>query len=64
MPLKSFLISLEAAFFVVQSVAKRQGVKTTMQQISDLVNMAKADALDAMGENRAALELTERYLGV
>jgi len=33
-----------------------------MQQISYLVDMAKAEALDAMGEDREDLELVERYL--
>jgi hypothetical protein len=43
--------------------ALRQGDgKAVMQQISDLVNMAKAEALDAMGEHRAATELVERNL--
>jgi len=36
--------------------------KTIMQQISDLVNMAKADALDAMGEYRGTTELVEWHL--
>ena len=45
--------------------AFRQGDgKSVTQQISDLVNMAKADALDAVGEERAATELVERFLGV
>jgi hypothetical protein len=35
-----------------------------MQRISYLVDMAKAAALDAMGENRAAVELIERHLGI
>jgi len=30
--------------------------KTVMQQISELVTMAKADALDAVGGHRAATE--------
>jgi hypothetical protein len=34
------------------------------EKISDLVNMAKAEALDAMGEHRAATELVERHVGV
>jgi len=38
--------------------------KAVAQQISDLVDMAKAEALDAMGEDRAALELADRYLDV
>ena len=45
--------------------ALRQGdSKAVMQQISDLVNMAKADALDAGGEDQAATELLERFLEV
>ena len=45
--------------------AFRQGDgKAVMQQISDLVNMAKADALDAMGEHRAALEWPTRTVGL
>ena len=43
--------------------AFRQGAgKAVMQQIAYLVDMAKAEALDAMGEDREALELVERYL--
>jgi len=38
--------------------------KTVMQQISDLVNMAKADALDAVGEHQAATELIQRSLEI
>lgn len=38
--------------------------KAAVQQISYLVDMARADALDAMGEDRAALEMVERYLEV
>ena len=45
--------------------AIRQGVgNAVMQQISNLVNMAKADALDAVGEHQAATELVERYIEV
>ncbi len=43
--------------------AFRQGAgKAVMPQISYLVDMAKADALDAVGEDRAAAELVERHL--
>ena len=43
--------------------ALRQGAgKAVVQQIAYLVDMAKAEALDAMGEDREALELVERYL--
>jgi hypothetical protein len=45
--------------------AIRQGVgNAVMQQISNLVNMAKTDALDAVGEHQAATELVERYIEV
>ena len=36
--------------------------KTGSERVSYLVDMAKAEALDAMGENRAAVELIERHL--
>jgi hypothetical protein len=43
--------------------ACRQGAgKAAVQQISYLVDMAKAEALDAMGENQTAMELAERHL--
>lgn len=43
----------------------RQGDReAVIEQISDLVNMTKADALDAMEEHRAATELVERFVGV
>ncbi len=43
--------------------ALQQGAgKAAVQQIAYLVDMAKAEALDAMGEDREALELVERYL--
>ena len=45
--------------------AFRQGAgNAVIEQISYLVNMAKTDALDAVGEHRAATELAERFLGV
>ena len=45
--------------------AFRQGAgKAVVQQISYLVDMARADALVVMGEDRAAEELVERYLEV
>ncbi len=43
---------------------RQGGGKAVMHQISDLVNMAKSDALDAMGEDRAATELAERFLEI
>ena len=36
--------------------------KTVTGRVSYLVDMAKAEALDALGENRAAVELIERHL--
>jgi len=36
--------------------------KVTVERISYIVDMAKAEALDAMGENRAAVELIEKHL--
>ena len=36
--------------------------KTVTGRVSYLVDMAKAEALDAMGENSAAVELIERHL--
>ena len=36
--------------------------KTVTGRVSYLVDMAKAEALDAIGENRAAVELIERHL--
>ena len=36
--------------------------KTVTGSVSYLVDMAKAEALDALGENRAAVELMERHL--
>jgi hypothetical protein len=37
--------------------------KIIIERVSYLVDMAKAEALDAMGENRSAVELIERHLG-
>ncbi len=34
----------------------------TIQQIAYLVDMAKAEALDNLGEKQVAIELAERYL--
>jgi len=36
--------------------------KVVAERISYLVDLSKAEALDAMGDNRAAVELIERYL--
>ena len=38
--------------------------KIAAERVSYLVDMAKAEALDAMGEHRAATELVERYLEI
>jgi len=38
--------------------------KIAAERVSYLVDMAKAEALDAIGENQAATELVARYLGV
>ena len=38
--------------------------KIVSERVSYLVDMAKAEALDVLGENRAAVELIERHLGV
>ena len=38
--------------------------KLVTGRVSYLVDMSKAEALDAMGENRAAVELIERHLEV
>ena len=43
---------------VLRTVADR----TVAGRVSYLVDMAKAEALDALGENRAAVELIERHL--
>ena len=43
-------------------IFRQSAGKIVSQQISYLVDMAKADALDAMGEDRAAAEIMERYL--
>ena len=41
----------------------KQGAdKVAVERISYIVDMAKAEALDALGENRAAVELIERHL--
>jgi hypothetical protein len=43
--------------------ALRQGAgKVATERVSYLVDMAKADALDALGEHRAATELVEQYI--
>ena len=45
---------------LVQSIESVQGA--AKEQVSYLVDMAKADALDVLGENRQALELVDRYV--
>ena len=47
------------ALEVLRTVADR----TVSGRVSYLVDMAKAEALDALGENRAAVELIERHMG-
>jgi hypothetical protein len=42
---------------------RQDAVKVAVERVSYIVDMAKAEALDAMGENRAAVELVERHLG-
>jgi predicted metal-dependent hydrolase len=43
--------------------ALHQGAgKIVAERVSYLVDMAKAEALDAVGENRAAVELIQRHL--
>ena len=45
--------------------ALRQGAnRSVVGQVSYLVDMAKAEALDALGENQAAIELIARHLGL
>ena len=47
----------------INTEALRRGAdKIVTGRVSYLVDMAKAEALDAMGENRAAVELIERHL--
>ncbi len=41
---------------------KQAADKVVEERVSYLVDMSKAEALDAMGENRAAVELIERHL--
>jgi len=41
---------------------RQDAVKVAVERVSYIIDMAKAEALDAMGENRAAVELIERYL--
>ena len=43
---------------------RQSASKEATQQLAYIVDMAKADALDAVGEYRAALEMVERYLEV
>jgi len=50
--------------WTVDLEALRQGAGKDEQQVSYLVDMAKAEALDALGEDRAAAEIVERHLEV
>jgi hypothetical protein len=43
-------------------VLRQSAGKIAVERISYIVDMAKAEALDALGENRAAVELIERHL--
>ena len=43
---------------------RQDAVKVAVERVSYLVDMAKAEALDAMGENLAATELVAHNLGV
>ena len=43
---------------------KQSTDKVAVERISYIVDIAKAEALDAMGENRAATELVAHNLGV
>ena len=45
-------------------VLRKAADTTVAGRVSYLVDMAKAEALDALGENRAAVELIQRHLGV
>ena len=45
-----------------QEVLRKVAEKTVAGRVSYIVDMAKAEALDALGENRAAVELIERHL--
>jgi hypothetical protein len=48
----------------INTEALRQSAgKIATERVSYLVDMAKAEALDAMGENWAATELVQRHLG-
>ena len=45
-----------------QEVLRKLAEKTVAGRVSYIVDMAKAEALDALGENRAAVELIEKHL--
>jgi len=45
-----------------QEVLRKLAEKTVAGRVSCIVDMAKAEALDALGENRAAVELIEKHL--
>ena len=42
--------------------AQKGAAKNIIEQTAYLVAMAKAEALDAMGDEQAAVKLAERYL--
>ena len=43
---------------------RQDAVKVAVERVSYIVDMAKAEALDALGEHQATTELVEQYLGV
>ena len=47
-----------------EDMLRRGANRTVSGRVSYLVDMAKAEALDAMGDNRAAVDLIERHLEV
>ena len=47
---------------IIIQALRQDADKIAVDRVSYLVDMAKAEALDAMGENRAAVELIERHL--
>ena len=41
---------------------RQDAAKIAVERVSYIVDLSKAEALDTMGENRAAVELIERHL--
>ena len=54
----------ERSYRIDLEVVKKGISNKSKEQTTYLVDMARAEALDAMGENRAATELVERHLEV